>query len=160
MSAVTIREATRDDSGVALALLYELAEYEKLTDKFKLTREIIERDFFGPEAACHCDLACVDGVPVGVIIWHRTYASFAAARGIFLDDIFVQPRHRGKGIGKLFFAHLARRAHAIGATHIDWFVLDWNKPSIEFYERLGAEQPKGWLSYRLDGPALKSLAEE
>ncbi len=160
MSNIAIREAMKSDAEVIRSLLYELAEYEKLTDKFRLTREIIERDFFGPDAACHCDLAYVDSVPVGVMTWHRKYASFAASRGIFLEDIFVQPQQRGKGIGKLFFAHLARRALAIGATHIDWVVLDWNKSSIEFYERLGAaEQPKGWLNYRLAGRALESLVE-
>ena len=161
MSAVTIRDAMKSDAKVILSLLYELAEYEKLTDKFKLTRELIERDFFGPDAACYCDLATVDGVAVGVMVWHHTYASFAAARGIFLDDIFVQPKHRGKGIGKLFFAHLARRAVTTGSTRIDWAVLDWNKPSIAFYEGLGAaEQPEGWLNYRLSGQALESLAKK
>jgi diamine N-acetyltransferase len=159
VSAVAIREAMRDDAGVALSLLYELAEYEKLTDKFRLTREIIERDFIGPDAPCHCDLATVDGAPVGVMNWYRTYASFDASPGIFLEDIFVQPKHRGKGIGKLFFVHLARHALAIGATHIEWFVLDWNKPSIAFYERLGARQPKEWLRYCLSGHALESLTK-
>jgi GNAT superfamily N-acetyltransferase len=159
VSDIAIREAMKSDADVILSLLYELAEYEKLTAKFRLTRDIIERDFFGPDAACHCDLAYLGEAPVGLMTWYRTYASFAASRGIFLEDIFVQPNYRGKGIGKLLLAHLSRRAVTGGITHIDWFVLDWNKPSIEFYERLGAEQSKGWLSYRLGGRALKELAD-
>jgi GNAT superfamily N-acetyltransferase len=158
LSAIRIRAAEIEDGKTILSLLYELAEYEKLTDKFKLTREIIERDFFGPDAACHCDLACVGVAPVGVMTWYRKYASFAAERGIFLEDIFIQPHHRGRGIGKLLLAHLSRRALEEGVARIEWSVLDWNTPSIEFYERLGAVRSRGWLSYQLHGSALEDLA--
>jgi GNAT superfamily N-acetyltransferase len=158
LSEISIRTGASGDGEIAFALLYELAEYEKLTDKFKLTREIIERDFLGPHAACHCDLVYLDDAPVGVMVWYRKYSSFAASRGIFLEDIFVKPEHRGKGIGKKLFAYLARRASEHGNGHIDWFVLDWNKPSIDFYENLGAELSRGWLSYSLRGEALRNLA--
>ncbi len=159
MSRVRVRPATVDDTESVVSLLYELAVYEKLTDKFRLTREVVVRDFFGPHAACQCDLAFLDATPIGVMTWYRVYGSFAASRGIHLEDIFVQQVHRGKGAGLALLSHLAARAHAEGAAFINWFVLDWNKPSIDFYESLGAQHVKGWLSYRLSGDALQNLAK-
>ena len=159
MSTVQVRPATADDAASVVSLLHELAVYEKLTDKFRLTREIVARDFFGPKAACHCDLAFIDTMPIGVMTWFPIYGSFTASRGIHLEDIFVQPAHRGKGAGLALLSHLAARALGEGATFINWFVLDWNKPSIDFYESLGAEQVKGWLSYSLGGQALEKLAK-
>jgi GNAT superfamily N-acetyltransferase len=158
MSGLVIRTARTGDEDLVLKLLYELADYEKLTDKFRLTREIIARDFFGEAPACFCEIASAGAEPVGVMTWYRTYASFSASRGVFLEDLFVRLAHRGKGYGKALLGHLAKRAVVDGAAHVDWFVLDWNKPSIEFYDRLRAEPVTGWLSYRLSGQALKNLA--
>jgi GNAT superfamily N-acetyltransferase len=158
MNPLSVRTARRGDEDMVLKLLYELAEYEKLTDKFRLTRDIIARDFVGDAPACFCEIAYAGTEPVGVMTWYRTYASFAASRGIFLEDLFVRVAHRGKGYGKALLAHLAKRAIADGAAHVEWFVLDWNTPSIEFYDRLRAEPVTGWRSYRLSGQALKNLA--
>jgi len=158
LSGTEIRPARAGDETLVLDLLRELAIYEKIEDKFHLTAALIARDFIGDDPVCGCELAFVDGKPAGVMTWYRTYASFAASRGIFLEDIFVRPEFRGKGLGKAFFRHLAARAKKEGATHIQWHVLDWNTPSIAFYEGLGATHIKEWLRYDLRGDALTRLA--
>jgi len=159
VSAITVRPGTAGEAEIVCSLLHELAVYEKLADKFKLTPDIVVRDFFGRDANCHCDLAFFGAVPVGVMTWYRVYASFAAARGIYLEDFFVKAERRGKGAGRALLSHLAGCAVAEGASYIGWSVLDWNESSIGFYERCGAEQIDGWLSYRLSGPALEKLAK-
>jgi len=158
MSGLLIRAGTHGDENIVHELLYELAQYEKLTDRFLLTPKIIARDFFGPEPACFCDLAFLDGAPAGVMTWYPIYMSFSASRGLFLEDLFVRPSQRGKGLGKALLAHLARRALVERHPAIGWLVLDWNQPSIDFYESLRAERAKGWFSYRLSGEALEDLA--
>lgn len=141
-----------------LALLTELAAYEKLLDIFKITREVISRDYLSAQPLCNCDLGFEGDRPVGVGTWYWTYTSFAAARGIYLEDLFVRPEFRGRGYGKAFLVHLAKQAVAADASRVEWSVLDWNKPSIEFYELLGARRHDGWSGYRLTGEALKKLA--
>ncbi len=158
MSALAIRPAVAGDAGLILTLLRELAEYESLLHLFKVTEDAVRRDFFGAQPLCRCELAFEGEAPVGVMTWFWTYGSFSAARGIHLEDLFVRPAHRGKGTGKALLAHLARRAVESGANAVQWSVLDWNKPSIAFYESLGARPPEGWLTYRLAGEALKTLA--
>jgi GNAT superfamily N-acetyltransferase len=158
VSGVEIRAAEAGEEMLVLELLRELAVYEKIEHKFHLTRELIARDFIGDDPVCGCDLLFVGGKPAGVMTWYRTYASFAASRGLFLEDIFVRPDFRGKGLGKAFFVHLAAHAKKEGATHIQWHVLDWNTPSIAFYEGLGATHDKEWLRYDLSGGALARLA--
>jgi GNAT superfamily N-acetyltransferase len=158
MTPLTIRRARPGDEDLALALLRELAVYEKIEDRFKLTREIFAKDFLGDDPRCFCELAFAGEEPAGVMTWYRTYASFSAQRGLFLEDLFVRPRHRGRGFGKTLLQWLAHTAVREGAGHIDWFVLDWNKPSIDFYDGLGAVPMTGWLSYRLRGEALAALA--
>jgi GNAT superfamily N-acetyltransferase len=158
MSGFSIRSAIRGDEGVIVALLRELAEYEKIADRFKLTEAAVERDMMGPQSTCSCELAWFGAEPIGVMTWYPIYSSFAAARGMFLDDLYLRPAYRGRGFGKAMLAHLARRAAFEGARYIDWFVLDWNRPSIAFYENAGAKPVTGWLSYRLTGEALNRLA--
>jgi GNAT superfamily N-acetyltransferase len=159
MTALTIRHASAGDESLILTLLRELAVYEKIEDRFRMTRESLARDFLCQSPRCFCELAFEGDDAVGVMTWYRVYSSFAAVRGIFLEDLYVRPAHRGKGYGKALLAHLAKQAVSENACYIDWFVLDWNKPSIDFYESLRAEQIKGWLSYRLSGEALDDLAE-
>jgi diamine N-acetyltransferase len=157
---LTIRPGKAGDEDAILGLLYELAEYEKLTDKFRLTSEIVARDFLGATSACCCALAHLGEEAVGVITWFPTYASFSAVRTIHLEDLYLQRAKRGKGHGKKMLAWLAKHALATGAAGISWFVLDWNKPSIAFYDSLHAEPASGWLSYRLSGDALEDLADQ
>jgi GNAT superfamily N-acetyltransferase len=159
MTDFTIRTAKPGDEGTILALLTELATYEKLLDRFNITREVILRDYLSPQPLCNCDLGFEGDRPVGVGTWYWTYTSFAAARGIYLEDLFVRPEFRGRGHGKAFLAHLARQAVAANASRVEWSVLDWNKPSIEFYEMLGARRHDGWFTYRLLDDALQKLAK-
>ena len=139
-------------------MLHELAVYEKLTHIFAITEATIARDFFSAAPKCFCDLALLDGKPVGLATWYWTYASFRAVTGIYLEDLYVRESVRGGGHGKALLAHLARTAHASGGGFVKWSVLDWNKPSIrEFYERLGAKPPDGWTDYQLSGEAFAKL---
>jgi GNAT superfamily N-acetyltransferase len=159
MADLTIRKARPGDEDLVFTLLHELADYERLLDRFKVTAEIIRRDYLGEPALLNCDLAFEDDAPVGVMTWYWTYTSFAAARGLYLEDLYVRPSCRGKGYGKRLLAHLAKTASAAGASRIEWSVLTWNKPSIEFYELLGARQPDDWFIYRLSDAALERLAQ-
>lgn len=152
-----IRPARADDADLILALLGELAAYEKLTDKFKITPAVIARDYFGERPLIHCDLAFEGNAPAGIATWHWKYGSFAASRSLYLEDLFVRPQFRGCGYGKKLLAHLAQTAVKAGAAHVEWSVLPWNTPSIEFYERLGAERMVDWLIYQLSGDALQKL---
>jgi GNAT superfamily N-acetyltransferase len=158
MSDLTIRRAVAGDEELILTLLVEFAEYEKLTHAFHLTKEIIARDFFGPAPAAFCYVAHKGGKPVGLATWYWIYATFAASRGIFLEDLYVRAEHRGSGYGKALLAHLAKEALANGAIRIEWSVLNWNKPSIDFYERLGAKPNTEWTIYRISDAPLKALA--
>lgn len=160
MSAIAIRRAKAGDEALIVELLRELAEYERLLPKFRLTPDTVVRDFFGDHASVMCDLALFDGAPAGIMTWYPTYSSFAAARGIYLEDFYVRADLRGRGIGRALIADLARRALQVGALKIEWAVLTWNKPSIAFYENLDAERVDDWHVYRLTGDALAALARE
>jgi len=160
VSAFAIRSARPGDEDIILALLYELAEYEKLTDKYKITREIITRDYLCDHPPINTDLAYANEKPAGIATWYWTYSTFAAARGIYLEDLFVRPEFRGQGIGKALLAHVAKQAAAAGAAHVEWMVIDWNAPSIQFYESLGAKRIEGWYVYRLGGDALIKLGQQ
>jgi GNAT superfamily N-acetyltransferase len=153
-----IRAAKTGDEETVLALMIELAEYEKLMHIFRVTLETIRRDYLSPSPVCHCELLFDGDQAVGIANWFFSYATFGTYRKIYLADLFVKPSQRGNGFGKLLLAHLARRAKEVGAGQVEWEVLDWNKPSIDFYERIGAHAASEWLIYRLGGQALDDLA--
>ncbi|HEY1613424.1 MAG TPA: GNAT family N-acetyltransferase [Rhizomicrobium sp.] len=159
MADFHIRAAGPGDEATILSLLGELAAYEKLTDRFRLTPALIARDFFGPAPLCFCELGFLGDQPAGVMTWYRTYSSFAAAASFYLEDLYVRDSLRGRGLGKALLAHLAKRALREGAVHIEWAVLKWNAPSIAFYESLRAERNEGWDIYGLAGDALADLAQ-
>jgi GNAT superfamily N-acetyltransferase len=158
VSAFAIRPARAGDEETIRALLYELADYEKLTDKFTITPEIVARDYLSAQPLIQCEIACEDETPVGIATWYFTYNSFAAKRGVYLEDLFVRPAARGRGYGKALLAHVASRARKHGADRVDWAVLTWNAPAIEFYESLGAKAVNDWHIYRLTGDALADVA--
>jgi len=158
MANFSIRAARHGDEGLVLTLLRELAHYEKLLDRFHITEEIIRRDYLGERPLLNCDLAFEGDTPVGIATWYWTYHSFAAGRGIYLEDLFVRPHTRGKGYGKTLLAHLAKTALANDGGQVEWEVLPWNTPSIEFYELIGARKLTDWLVYNLSGDALKKMA--
>jgi len=158
MSEFAIRSATAADAPTVMALLRELADYEKLLDGFHPTEALIIRDMTGPDPACRCDIAWKGAEPAGIVVWYWIYRSFRARRGLYLEDLFVRQAFRGQGLGRGLLRHLAATALAAGADFMDWKVLDWNTPSIEFYQSLGAAQIPEWLDYRLEGDGLKRLA--
>ena len=135
-----------------LAMFRAFAEFEKLPHR--LTSEIIGRDFLGDHRRVQCDVAEWDGVLAGVMAWLRTYATFQAAPVIFLEDVFVRPEFRRRGIGRAFLKRLAQQAVAEGAVRVHWIVLDWNISAIEFYESIGAPVAQEWRLCGLTGDAL------
>jgi GNAT superfamily N-acetyltransferase len=158
MTTFHIRPAVAGDESAILGLLAELADYEKLRDKFHITLDVIRRDYLSDKPMLQCDLAVADGAPAGLATWYWMYSSFAGKRAIYLEDLFVRPAFRGRGHGKALLAHLAKTAAEAGALRVEWEVLDWNAPSIDFYERIGATRHSGWYTYRLEGEALAALA--
>jgi GNAT superfamily N-acetyltransferase len=155
MSDFSIRAASSADAPLIVALLRELAAYEKLLDRFHLTEAAVARDMLG--SACHCELAWVGNAACGIATWFWTYKSFRARRGLFVEDLYVRPDFRGHGLGRSLLAHLAAKAQGAGGF-LEWQVLDWNAPSIAFYKSLGAQPMAEWLNYRLDGESLERLA--
>ena len=149
-----MRAAEPQDAPAILALLKELAEYEN-APHFTLSEDAVRRDMFG--AACHCTLAFRGEEAVGIATWYWIYMSFRARRGIYVEDLFVRPSHRGDGTGKALLAHLAAAAGDVDGL-LEWRVLDWNSRAIAFYESLGARPVAEWQNYRLEGEALKGLA--
>jgi GNAT superfamily N-acetyltransferase len=155
MTDISIRSATQADVALIFALLGELADYEKLQDKFHLSEALIARDMLG--AVCNCELAFAGEAPCGIATWFWTYKSFRAARGIFLEDMYVRPEFRGRGLGRKLIAQLAAKAQGADGF-LEWQVLDWNTPSIEFYKSLGATLVPQWVTCRLDRAALAAMA--
>jgi len=159
MSTFSIRKARPGDEDAIHALLHGLAEYEKLLWRFYVTREDVVRDYLCDDPLIHGELLFEGETPAGLATWFWTYAGFAAKRGLYIEDLFVLPQFRGRGYGKALLAHLVKIAAAADAIRIDWNVLDWNQPSIDFYECLGAKPQEGGIYYRLEGDAMKKLAQ-
>jgi len=156
--SLAIRRAVPADAGLILSLIRELAAYEKLLDQVQATEEDVVRDLFGVAPRVFCEIADYDGVPAGFALWYYTYSTFRGAHGIWLEDIYVREELRGHGIGKGLLAHLAGICAAEELVRLEWWVLDWNTPSIEFYKSQGAVMQEDWTVCRLDGPALHELA--
>jgi len=150
-----IRPAKEADISAILALIRELAEYEKLTHACVATEERLREHLFGTNPAAESMVAEQEGKVVGYALWFRTFSTFLARPGIFLEDVYVQPAHRKKGIGKAFLKRLATLAVERGYGRVEWIVLDWNEPSIGFYKSLGAEPLEEWTMFRLTGEALQ-----
>ena len=138
----------------------ELAEYEKLLPELDATEAAIDAALFGANPRVFCDLAEWNGEAAGYSLWFLNFSSFRGRHGIYLEDVYVRPSHRGKGIGKALLVHLARRCVAENWARLEWTVLDWNTPSIEFYKSQGALIMKEWQLCRLTGPALRQLAAQ
>ncbi len=155
---VSIRPARPSEVPLVLDLVRELAEYERLLDEVRATSAAIEAALFGPDPKVFCDIAEWNGEPAGLALWYYTFSTFQGRHGIYLEDLFVRPAHRGRGLGKALLEHLAARCRSEGLGRLEWSVLDWNEPSIGFYRSLGAEPVGGWTRYRLAGQALDRLA--
>ncbi|MGE0749576.1 MAG: N-acetyltransferase family protein [Variibacter sp.] len=156
--SLSIRPAQPGEAPLVFAFVRELAEYEKLTHEVDATEAMIDAALFGPLPRTFCDFGAWNGEPVGFALWYLNFSSFSGRSGIFLEDIFVRRAHRGKGIGKALLKHLAARCVTEGWTRLEWSVLDWNTPSIEFYKAQGATMLDGWTNCRVSGAALARLA--
>ena len=155
--AVAIRPARPGEAGLVFAFVRELADYERLTHTVDATEQMIDAALFGPSPRVFCDIAEWDGAPAGFALWFPNFSSFRGRHGLFLEDLFVRPAFRRRGIGRALFRHLARRCAAEGWTLFEWAVLDWNAPAIAFYKSLGANLRDDWTVCRLSGDALARL---
>ncbi len=155
-----IRRATREDIPVLLELIRALAEYEKLSHIVVADEALLERELFGPASPAEALLCFVDCEAVGMALYFHNFSTFLGRKGLYLEDLFVRPEHRGRGHGKALLLTLARIAHERGCGRLEWLVLDWNEPSIRFYESLGAVRMEEWRLFRVTGEALKKLALE
>jgi GNAT superfamily N-acetyltransferase len=157
--AFTLRPAHPGDTPAILRMVRALAEYERLLHAVTATAADLHDPLFGPAPRIHAILAEVKGDAVGLALFYYTFNTFRACPNIFLEDLFVDPEHRGTGIGFALMQHLARLAVAENCARIEWRVLNWNQPSIDFYQRLGAQPIQHWHTLLLGGDALVSLAE-
>lgn len=153
-----IREANDSDVPQIQRFIRALADYEKLAHLVVATEAQLHATLFGNPPYAEVILAEEDGTPAGFALFFHNYSTFLAQPGIYLEDLFVKPEYRGRGYGKALLARLAQIARERNCGRIDWAVLDWNEPSIAFYESLGALRMNEWHTFRLTGPALESLA--
>jgi GNAT superfamily N-acetyltransferase len=157
--SLSIRRARPDEGSLIFSLICELAEYEKLSHEVEATEAGIAAALFSDHPRIYCEIAEWNGEGVGFAVWFFNFSTFSGRAGIFLEDLFVRPAFRGKGIGKALLVHLAKLCVDNGWSRMQWSVLDWNTPSIEFYKSLGGEMMDEWKLVRLNGAALSQLAK-
>ncbi len=156
--SLEIVSASVSDIPLILSFIRKLAEYEKLSDQVVATEERLREGLFGARPMAEVVLAYLAGEPVGFALFFHNFSTFLARPGIYLEDLFVDPPQRGKGVGKALLIHLAGIAKERGCGRFEWAVLDWNQPAIEFYKGLGAVPQDDWTSFRVTGDALDRLA--
>jgi len=154
----TIRSATAADVPLVLAFIRELAAYERLAHEVVATEAGVRAALFGPHPYAEVVFAYLEGAPVGFALFFHNFSTFLGKPGIYLEDLFVRPAVRGRGVGRQLLAWLARTTLERGCARLDWAVLDWNAPAIGFYQSLGAVPQDDWTTYRLAGTALERLA--
>jgi GNAT superfamily N-acetyltransferase len=154
---LNIRPALKSDSELILKFISELADYEKLAHEVVATSDQLEATLFGDSPFAEVLIAEWNGTAAGFALFFTNYSTFLALPGIYLEDLFVRPEFRGFGIGKDLLVHLAGMVVERGWGRLDWSVLDWNDPAINFYKNIGAKPMNGWTQFRLDGEALVSL---
>lgn len=155
--SLVIRPAIAEDAATIVAFVLALAKYEKLEHEAKASEADVVRDLFGAEPKVFCEIAEWEGKPVGFALWFYTYSTFQGRHGIWLEDLYVDPELRGKGIGKALLTDLARRCVREKLGRFEWWVLDWNEPSIEFYKSQGGVMQDEWTKVRVEGDALLRL---
>ena len=155
-----VRPAMPADVPLILGLIRELADYEKLSHAVIATEESLRRHLFGARPAAECVIGEIDSEPQGFALYFTSFSTFLAKPGIYLEDLYVRPAARGKGLGKALFTHLAGLAGERGCGRLEWAVLDWNEPAIGFYRRMGAEPMSEWTVFRLSGGALDKFRRE
>lgn len=157
---LSIRPVRPGEAGLVLGFIKELAEYEKLLHEVVASEADIADSLFAESPRVFCEIAEWDGEPVGFALWFYTYSTFGGRHGIWLEDLFVRPEQRGRGIGKALMARLAQRCVDEGLPRMAWWVLNWNEPSRVFYRSIGAKAQDEWTVKRLEGEALARLGAE
>ncbi len=158
VAGLRLRFAGEGDTGRVLAFIRELAAYERLAHEVVADEETLRKNLFGARPFAEVVLAELEGETVGFALFFHNFSTFLGRPGIYLEDLFVRPEHRGRGIGTVLLAFLARLAVERGCGRLDWAVLDWNRSAMEFYRGLGARSLDDWKIFRLDGKALESVA--
>ncbi len=156
---LTIRNAEERDAALIFSLIRELATYERLAHEVDATEADIAKALFAPQPRVFADIAEWNGEPAGFALWFYNFSTFRGRHGIYLEDLFVRPEFRSKGIGKALLRHLARRCVAEELPRLEWWVLDWNEPALRFYRSIGAVPMDEWTVQRVTGGALRALAE-
>ena len=155
---MTVRAAREGDVGLLLALIGELAEYERLADEAVGTEDRLREHLFGARPAAEAAIAEEGADPVGFVLWYTTFSTFQCLPGAWVEDLFVRPEHRGGGTGRALLAHVAQVAVARGYGRVELAALDWNEPALGFYRSLGARSLDEWKVQRFEGDALSGLA--
>ena len=156
----TIRPATIDDTPLILAFIKELAEYEKLAHEVVTTEKTLRKTLFGERSVAEVILGHQGETPISFALFFYNFSTFLGRPGVYLEDLFVKPQGRGKGVGRAMLVYLARLAQQRGCGRLEWSVLDWNRPAIDFYDSIGAVAMDDWTVYRVAGSALERLAAE
>jgi len=155
---LVLREAVPGDEALVLHFVRALADYERLAHEVRATEAMLREALFGAAPRAQALIAEWHGAPSGFALWFYNFSTFEGRPGLYVEDVFVAPEHRGHGIGFAMFRDLARRAVQQGCARMDWAVLDWNRPALDFYRRIGARPVAGWTGQRLTGAALAALA--
>ena len=158
MTRAEIRPATEDDVPIILSLIRELAEYERLSHEVVATEGLLRESLFGERRGAEVLIACCKDAPAGFALFFHSFSTFLGRPGIYLEDLYVKPEFRGRGIGRALLTHLARLAKERGCGRLEWAVLDWNEPAIKLYKSIGAVPMDEWTVYRVTGEALETLA--
>jgi GNAT superfamily N-acetyltransferase len=158
--SLAIREASRDDTALLLAMIRELADYERAAAQVTGTEQQLDAALFGARPAAEAVIASSRQEPLGFALFYPTFSTWQCLRGLWLEDLYVRPQGRGLGVGRALLGHLASLAVRRGYGRVEWSALHWNAPAIGFYERLGAERLNEWKVFRLSGPELARLARE
>ena len=159
-TAFRIRSATPDDVPVILSLIRELAEYERAPNDVVATEELLQEGLFGAHPAAEVLLGEEDGAPVCFALFFHNFSTWMGRRGLYLEDLFVRPEVRGRGYGRALLVRLAQIARERACGRMEWAVLDWNDPAIQFYRKLGARPNEEWTIFRLTGEGIAQLAQD
>ncbi len=157
--SLTIRPAASADTALVFAFVRELAEYERLSHEVEATEADLAQALFCERPRAFAEIALWGGEPAGFALWFYNYSTFRGRHGLYLEDLFVRPAFRGRGIARGLMQHLARRCLAEGLPRLEWWVLDWNEPALRFYRSLGAVPMDEWTVQRVTGEALERLAQ-
>lgn len=160
MKRIEIRGAEVEDAPLILRFIKELAIYEKAEGKVEATVESIRETIFGSDSITRAIICLIDGEPVGFAVYFFNYSTWLGKNGLYLEDLYISPKHRKIGAGKAVLKHLAQTAVSKGCGRFEWSVLDWNEPAIDFYQSIGARPQNEWIIYRLSGQELAAFAQD